>query len=440
MDNNENHNEENQSNAQNGPYYDRMQEIAAKNPFQEKDHDFRRGVLTGVSVCFILLAVLFAIWTFTGGTLSSQTVTDKKGDIDYSAIESKLNLLEDYIDSFYLENTDSVKFQEGIYKGLISSLNDPYSTYYTAEEYAQLMESTSGEYCGIGAYVNQDQKTGIITIVKPFEEGPAAKAGILPGDVLYTVEGEQVTGEDLTEVVNHMKGEKGTVVHLEILRGDSTEPIAVEVTRDNVEVPTITYKMMEDKIGYIQVTEFDQVTADQFKAALKDLNKQGMKGLVIDLRNNPGGLLNIVVDMLDDMVGQGMLVYTKDKNGKGDEYKATSKDEFNKPLAVLINGYSASASEVFAGCIQDYGIGSLVGTTSFGKGIVQNIYKLVDGSAIKLTVSKYYTPKGRNIHGTGIEPDVKVELNEDAKEQLSVKDSQDNQLQKAVEVVKEKLK
>lgn len=440
MDNNEIHNDENQNKVQNAPYYDRMQEIKEQNPFQVKDHDFRRGVLTGVSVCCILVAVLFAIWTLVGGVFSPQTVTNKDGDLNYRAIESKLNLLEDYIDNFYLENTDSVQFQEGIYKGLINSLEDPYSTYYTAEEYAELMESTSGEYCGIGAYVNQDQKTGIITIVKPFEGGPAAKAGILPGDVLYTVEGEQVTGEDLTEVVNHMKGEKGTVVHLEILRGDSSEPISVEVTRDTVEVPTITYKMMEDKIGYIQVTEFDQVTADQFKKALKELNQQGMEGLVIDLRNNPGGLLNIVVDMLDDMVGQGMLVYTKDKYGKGEEYKATSKDEFTKPLAVLINGYSASASEVFAGCIQDYGIGTLVGTTSFGKGIVQNIYKLADGSAIKLTVSKYYTPKGRNIHGTGITPDVEVELNEEAKDKLTVDENKDNQLKKAVEVVKEKLK
>ncbi len=435
MDNNGNSMDE-----KNNPYFDRMQDIGPSNPYETKNHSFRSGVLTGASICCIIFVVAFALWSFFGGLSSPGSSSDIKGQLNYNAIESKVDLLEKYIGDYYLENTDSVEFQEGIYKGLVDSLKDPYSTYYTKQEYDELMESTSGEYYGIGAYVNQDQKTGIITIVKPFEKGPAAKAGILPNDVLYSVEGELVTGKDLTEVVNSMKGERNTIVRLEVLRGGSTEPISVDVTRDKIEVPTITYKMMEDQIGYIQVTEFDQVTASQFKKALEDLNGKGMKGLVIDLRNNPGGLLDVVVDMLDQMVGKGMLVYTKDKNGEGDEYKAKSGNTFDKPLALLINGYSASASEVFAGCIQDYGLGTLVGTTSFGKGIVQNIYRLADGSAVKLTVSKYYTPKGRNIHGTGIEPDVKVELDKEAQSQLSLDEKLDNQLKKAVEVVKGKIK
>ncbi len=430
MDNNGNNTDE-----KNNPYFDRMQDVGLSNPYETKNHSFRSGVLTGASICCIIFAVAFALWSFFGGLSFTGDSSDINGQLNYNAIESKIDLLEKYIGNYYLENTDSVEFQEGIYKGLVDSLKDPYSTYYTKEEYDELMESTSGEYYGIGAYVNQDQKTGIITIVKPFEKGPAAKAGILPNDVIYSVEGEQVTGKDLTEVVNAMKGERNTIVRLEVLREGSTEPIEVEVTRDKVEVPTITYKMMEDQIGYIQVTEFDQVTALQFRKALEDLNGKGMKGLVIDLRNNPGGLLDVVVDMLDQMVGKGMLVYTKDKNGNGDEYKAKSGNKFDKPLALLINGYSASASEVFAGCIQDYGLGTLVGTTSFGKGIVQNIYRLADGSAVKLTVSKYYTPKGRNIHGTGIEPDVKVELDKEAQSQLSLDEHLDNQLKKAVEVV-----
>ena len=424
----------------NDPYFDRMQENNSLNPYETNDHRFRSGFLTGACISFIILIAAFSLWRFIGALSSSDSSSGTPGELNYGKMESKLNLLDQYIDQFYLESTDSVEFQEGVYKGLVSSLGDPYSTYYTKEEYNELMESTSGAYYGIGAYVNQDQKTGIITIVKPFENGPAAKAGILPNDILYSVEGEQVTGKDLTEVVNKMKGAISTKVRLEVLRGQSTEPIAVDVIRDKVEVPTISYKLMDDKIGYIQVTEFDEVTADQYKKALEDLNKQGMKGLVIDLRNNPGGLLDTVVKMLKDMVGDGMLVYTKDKNGKGDEYKAKGGETFDKPLALLINGYSASASEVFAGCIQDYDIGTLVGTTSFGKGIVQNIYRLPDGSAVKLTVSKYYTPKGRNIHGTGIEPDVKVELDKDAQSQLTIESSLDNQLQKALEVVKEKIK
>ncbi len=434
MDNNRNYREE-----QNGLYYNRMQEESKENPYEIKDHRYRSGVLTGFSLCIILLVVAFAFWLFFGGSSYPLSSNDTKGEINYNAIESKLNLLEKYIDDYYLEGTDSVEFQEGIYKGLLSSLNDPYSTYYTKEEYTELMESTSGQYYGIGAYVNQDQSTGIITIVKPFENGPAAKAGILPNDILYSVAGEQVTGKDLTEVVNDMKGQKNTTVRLEVLRGDSTTPITVDVVRDKVEVPTITYKMMKDNIGYIQITEFDEITASQFVKALDKLNSQGMEGLVIDLRDNPGGLLDTVVTMLDKMVGKGMLVYTKDKNGEGDEYQSKEGENFSKPLALLINGYSASASEVFAGCIQDYGIGTIVGTTSFGKGIVQNIYRLSDGSAVKLTVSKYYTPNGRNIHGTGIEPDVKVELSEEAKGTLSIDSSKDNQLQKAIEIVEEKI-
>ncbi len=437
MDNNRNYREEEKS-----PYFNNLQNAGGQqpNPYDTKDHRFGNGVLTGITISIIVVAILFGIATFTGVSLFNRGSDNQNGTLNYGQIESKLNLLEKYIDSFYLDSTDSVQFQEGVYKGLVSSLEDPYSTYYTQEEYAELMESSSGEYCGIGAYVNQDAKTGIITIVKPFENGPAAQAGILPNDILYSVDGESVNGKDLTEVVNTMKGKANTIVHLEILRDDSTTPIGVDVKRENVEVPTITYKMMEDSIGYIQVTEFDKVTAQQFKLAIDDLNKQGMTGLVIDLRNNPGGLLTTVVDMLDQMVGaDGMLVYTKDKNGEGEEFRSSGGENFDKPLAVLMNGYSASASEVFAGCIQDYGIGSLVGTTSFGKGIVQNIYKLSDGSAVKLTVSKYYTPNGRNIHGTGIEPDVKVELSDEAKGQISVDGSEDNQLQQAIDVVKAKL-
>lgn len=397
---------------------------------------FLNGIFTGIAACIIVGAIAFSIWFFFGQHGNQNAETE---GINYQNVLNKLQLLEYYIDQQYLEEGDVANLEAGIYKGLLSGLEDPYSTYYTQEEYESLKESTNGVYYGIGAYVHQDTKTGVITIAKPFKDGPAYNAGVLPGDILYAVEGQEVTGMDLTAVVNLMKGKENTNVTITIMREGVADPFDVTVVRGKVEVPTIEYEMMEDSIGYIAITEFDKVTATQFRSAITELEGQGMKGLVIDLRDNPGGLLDSVVDMLDRMVKEGMLVYTKDKNGNGDEYKANDSDYFDKPLAVLINGNSASASEVFAGAIQDYGIGTLVGTTSYGKGIVQNVFPLTDGSAVKLTVSKYYTPNGRNIHGIGIEPDVEVELDENLKQEVEISKSEDNQLQKAIEVVKEKL-
>lgn len=407
-------------------------------PEGEKNR-FINGILTGVAASIIVGAICFSLWTLFGARLVSGTGSSST-EINFSHLNTKLKLLEQYIYRTYLEGTEDVDFESGIYKGLLSSLEDPYSTYYTEEEYAALMESTSGSYYGIGAYVSQDVTTGIIRIAKPFVNGPAYEAGVLPGDVISKIEGVEVDGMDLTEVVNLMKGEENTKVSIEFIREGEDDPIVLSVERRKVEVPTIEYEMLDDHIGYIAVAEFDEVTANQYRAAIDDLEKQGMKGLVVDLRNNPGGLLSTVVDMLDRMVDKGMLVYTKDKNGQGDEYKATDNTYFDQPLAVLINGNSASASEVFAGAIQDYGIGKLVGTTSFGKGIVQNIFGLSDGSAIKLTVSKYYTPNGRNIHGTGIDPDVEVELDDELKQKVTIEKKDDNQLQKAIEVIKEEMK
>lgn len=436
MDNKEFHNREQESHAED-PYLMNSSENKESSAVNRSSLQFLNGMFVGIASCVIVAAICFTIWFFFGGR--GQSILGS-GDVEYSSIMNKIQMLEKYIDANYLNEVDEAAYEDGIYKGLLSSLNDPYSTYYTPEEYATLMESTNGVYFGIGAYVSQDMKTGIITIAKPFKNGPAYNAGILPGDILYKVEGKEVTGTDLTEVVNRMKGEEGSEVTLTIQRESVAEPFEVKVKRGQVEVPTIEYEMLEDKIGYIVVSEFDKVTAGQFREAIKDLESKGMKGLVIDLRDNPGGLLTTVVDMLDRLVKDGMLVYTKDKDGEGEEFKATDNDSFDKPLAVIINGNSASASEVFAGAIQDYELGTLVGTTSYGKGIVQNIYGLSDGSAIKLTVSKYYTPKGRNIHGTGIEPDVEVELNEELKQEVVVDKADDNQLQKAIDVVKEKIK
>ncbi len=409
---------------------------------------FLNGFLAGLAATFVVMAIVVTVFankinenlTRENASVKTENTANAKTEVTDQQVMQKIDTLEGLINKYYMDKVDKNTMAEGIYKGLLSSLKDPYSVYYTKDEYTALMESSSGVYYGIGATVTSDVKTGVLSIVKPFVGGPAYEAGVLPGDVLYKVNGEEVTGKDITEVVGKIKGEEGTKVTVSIIREGKSKPIDFTITRKKVEVPTIEYQMLENKIGYIAVSEFDEVTAEQFRAAIDDLEKQGEKGLVVDIRNNPGGLLDTVVDMLRRMLPKGMIVYTEDKYGKRDEYKSDGKEEFNKPLAVLINGNSASASEIFAGAIQDYKKGTLVGTTSFGKGIVQSILPLNDGTAIKVTVSKYYTPKGRNIHKIGITPDVTVELKESLRQKVVIDKKEDNQLQKALQILNKQIK
>lgn len=381
---------------------------------------FLVGMLTGAAIG--IAGCVLGIMIVIGGNGSGREML---------GIMRKVLVLEQYIDAYYLNGTEGLEMSEGIYKGFLESLGDPYSVYYTQEEYADLLETTTGTYCGIGAVVSQNVDTGIITIVEPYEGSPAAEAGLLPGDIIYKVEGEEVTGEDLSQVVANMKGEEGTQVNISVLRGN--EVIDVTITRRQIEIETVAYEMLDNSIGYIEVSSFDGVTDEQFREALADLEKQGQKGLIIDLRGNSGGRLDTVINMLDRMLPEGVVVSTKTgEEGGGETYYSTDEEQFTKPLVVLIDANSASASEVFAGAIQDYKTGKLVGTTSFGKGIVQTLYQLDDGSAVKLTTSEYFTPDGRNIHGEGLTPDVEVELDEELMTQLSIDKAEDNQLQAAI--------
>ncbi len=424
--------------------------------------NFFTGILTGLCSALLLVVVLGAALIFSDdGTeynLTETTEAKEEGKAEhntsaakdeisvssldiqnYQTIISKLEAMDELIDEKYLEDVNDVDFADGVYKGFIASLGDPYSTYYTKDEYKALMESSSGVYYGIGASVSQDAKTGIITIVKPFVNGPAYKAGIKPGDIIAKVNGEEVTGMDLSEVVSRMKGKSGTKVNISILREDETDLLEFIVTRKKIEVPTIEYKMLSNKIGYISILEFDKITVEQFEAAVDELENQKMKALIVDVRNNPGGMLDSVVAILDRILPPKLLVYTEDKNSKREEQYAKDKKKVTVPMAVLINGNSASASEIFAGTLQDYKTATIVGTTSFGKGIVQSVYPFNDGTAVKLTISKYYTPNGRNIHGTGIKPDVEVELDEKMRTEVIIPVEKDNQLQKAISVLKKKL-
>lgn len=375
------------------------------------------------------------LWDIISGAQSS----DKKDSTD--AFLKKANNLKNLIDLYYLEDAEEEDLYEGMYQGMLWSLGDPYSCYYTKEDYAALMEEIEGTYCGIGALVSQNASTKVITIVRPFVDGPAYKAGMLPGDILTKIDGEDVSAWDIDLAVKHMKGEQGTVVEVEVWRGSIGEYVEMTITRDLVEVETVTYEMLDDSIGYIYIMQFDEVTTQQFETALHELSEQGMQGLVVDIRDNGGGLLTTVCDMLDMFLEEeDLIVYTLDKYNEKEEIYAKDGSIDPVPMAILVNGYSASASEIFSGALQDYGMATIVGTQSFGKGIVQSIIPLSDGSAVKLTVSTYYTPAGRNIHGMGITPDVVVELDEELKQQPVVPLSEDNQVQAAIEEVKKLMK
>ena len=346
--------------------------------------------------------------------------------------EEKLSVLKGLIDENYIGDVDEEALEEGIYKGYIQGLEDPYSVYYNEEETKDLYETTEGEYSGIGAVLSQDLESGVITLVQIYEDSPAAKAGLKDNDILTKVGDIEVTGMDLSEVVTYIKGEKGTDVDLTVLRGEDAEEITVTATRDTVEAQTVKYEMLEGKTGYLSVSEFDSVTYAQYEEALNELTDQGMTGLIVDLRNNPGGNLNTVCEMLDLVLPKGTIVYTEDKDGKRETATSDDEHQINVPMVVLVNGNSASASEIYAGAIQDYGIGKIVGTQTYGKGVVQQIFDLGDGTSVKLTIAEYFTPNGRSIDGEGITPDVEVEYEADENNPEA-----DNQLEKALEVMKE---
>lgn len=397
---------------------------------------FRNGLLTGIMVGALTIGTVSLGGCMTthsiGSFLRKQAGLSGSGAAGYSKdVNDKLEALQAVIDRYYLydDEIDQDALNEGIYKGYVAGLNEPYTTYYTKEEYTALEESSSGIYSGIGVLISQDVKTGLISLVRIFPGSPAEEAGLLAEDVISKVAGEEVTGRDLNEVVSHIKGKEGTSVEIEIFRPSTNEYITKTVERRTIEVRMVEYEMLDDQIGYISISEFEEPTPDQFGEAVDDLTDQGMKGLVIDLRNNPGGLVDSCVAVVDRILPSDQLVvYTVDKNGKKEEEKTADSETVDIPIAVLMNGESASASEIMGGCLQDYEKATLVGTQSFGKGIVQYVIPMGDGSAIKLTAAEYFTPEGRNIHGSGLTPDVVVEPGEDTEKDL--------QLEKAVEIVK----
>lgn len=396
---------------------------------------FLVGLLTGVVVSALAASCIFIGVKFAD-VIQQRRV--KPASTEHTAAENvvsddtmaKLEAIEEVIEKYYYQeediNTDGMI--EGMYAGVVASLGDPYSVYYTAEEWKEMMQETEGIYFGIGAYISLDKTTGFGKINGVIENTPAQDAGLRENDIIYKIDGESAQGLDLTEIVSRIKGEEGTTVHLTIYREGEKDYLEMDVVRKQIESPTVNYEMLENNIGYIQITEFDDVTVNQFEEAMQAVQGAGAAGLILDLRSNPGGSLSAVVDISRQLLPEGLIVYTEDRSGERVEYSCDGDREIRMPLVVLVNGNSASASEILAGAIKDYGKGVLIGTTTFGKGIVQRILPLTDGTAIKLTVSAYYTPKGNNIHNIGIEPDIVCEFDGDA----YYDDGYDNQLDMAV--------
>ncbi len=398
-------------------------------------------------VVITMLITAFATYTFGNFALvkSGDKVLVSESDFNKLKLyEQKYNKFEKLIshakENFLYEADENVMLEGGL-KGMLNALGDPYTEYMTPKEFNSLLEQTKGSYEGIGVYVTPSDDNRIM-VVAPIEDTPAEKAGLRTGDKIIKVNGTEYTADKMDDAIKIMKGMPNTSVTLTILRLDKDgkpENFDVEVMREKIRLVTVKSSMLENNIGYIRITTFDEQTAADFKAQYSALEKQGMQGLVIDLRYNPGGLIDTAVEITDMLIGEGFVTYTQTKSGEK-EYYDSDKNKIAIPYVLLVNEGSASASEIMSGAVKDTKSGTLIGTKTFGKGIVQRIQRFgTDGSGVKMTISEYFTPNGVNIHGIGIEPDITLELNPDTEGYGSEYYSTDNQLQKAAELIKEKL-
>lgn len=389
---------------------------------------FSLGLLVATLWFLILGGILFLInGGFGRGGKGGDASAVSEANIE------KIAHFQELLEAYYYEDVPTDELADGVLYGLMETVGDPYTCYYSAEEMVELTADIEGIFHGIGAYLEMDYDKGYAKISGIIDGAPASQADIKVGDYIIKVDGTDTYEMTLTDVVAMIRGDEGTKVTLTLNRAGSEHEVTV--TRQNIETPTVEYELLEGDIAYIAIIEFDDVTTSQFKEAMAQMRNDGAKGLILDVRGNPGGSLSTVVEICELMLPEGLIVYTEDKYGQRNEYWSDGAYEFELPLVVLIDGGSASASEILAGAIKDYELGTLVGTTTYGKGIVQKIFSYEDGSAAKITVSRYYTPNGYNIHGVGIEPDVVVEFDAD----LYLEEEIDNQLQEAIKIISEEI-
>ena len=389
---------------------------------QNKEHRFLWGFIAGFGV-MALVALVFWGGNFVIKQVKSMTRVQKNEE------DTKAEFLEKFVDKYYLEEKDERAWEEGAYKGMIKSLGDPYSEYYSAEEYDDMMISMTGDYAGVGALLQKDTTTGVVTITKVYKGTPAEESGLEKGDIILYADEFSSLDEELDKFVMHIRGEAGTTVKLTILRGEEERQFIIK--RAKISAPSVEYQMLADNIGYIEVSQFLEKTDEDFIDAYEDLKSQGMEKVVVDLRGNGGGLVDSVTNLLDYLLPEGVLVYTENKDGGQYKYNSDAKSQ-DLPMVVLVDANTASASEIFAGAVRDYDYAKLIGTKTFGKGIVQSTVQLYDGSAVKLTTDYYYTPNGECIHGEGIEPDIEIEY-EPLEEGEKYEVEKDNQVIRAIE-------
>ena len=387
-----------------------------------------------VLIVIIVTSLVTAFTTYQ--YLSNNGISySKVNTTSLEGLEYTLSQFRSELEKKYIGEINDEELIEGAVKGYVDALGDPYTTYYTKKEMKTIMEETNGNFVGIGVYMTKDLEKNAILIIKPIENSPAEKAGILPGDLITKVDDVEYTGDKLEEASNKIRGEEGTKVKLEIYRNGETKTF--ELTRTKVVVSHVTTKVLNNDIGYIAISDFEGECASEFETKYKQLEKQGIKKLIIDIRNNGGGIVDEALKIANMLVDKdSTLLITKDKSDKEEVTKATEKPIINIPTVVLVNEYSASASEILAGALKDNGKATLVGTKTYGKGIIQELHQLSDGSGLKITVSEYYTPNHNAIHKIGITPDIEIDLSEDVKQQTTIQEKDDNQLQKAIEILK----
>lgn len=404
------------------------------------------GVLIGVfSTIFVLGLVIGIVCIATDTQIvladrgaASMSVQNEGLILNEEAV-NKINELSAYAKLYYYNDMELEEMQDSMYEGLIEGLGDKYSAYYNEEDYAEMQLSTTGQYYGIGAGLTQDLDTMVVSVTKVYKGTPSEAAGLKNDDILISVDGVDGTSMEVSELVKLIRGEAGTTVHLEIYRPSTDEYLSFDVERADITLPSVDYEMMENGIGYVLIESFENETAHQFRKAVRDLTAQGMQAMVLDVRYNPGGIVDSVVEVLDTILPEGLLVYIEDKAGNRQNYTSSGASYLDIPIAVLINEDSASAAEILAGAIKDYEYGTLIGTTTFGKGIVQTVFTLPDGDAVKLTTAKYFTPNGNYIHEVGIEPDIELEYEYLDPEGTEYERQYDNQILKAIEVLEGEL-
>lgn len=392
----------------------------------------------------IMLVILVAFITFLctsigmyqyfidHGTANRPIFATTSSDSD---IEKTLDKYKSIIDKYYLGEINEDQLKEGAIKGYIEGLDDPYTEYISKDDMKDYLDDTMGNFVGIGIYMVKNTEANKIQVLAPIKNSPAEKAGILPGDLIVSVDDVTYTADDMSVASNKIKGEEGSSVKVEILRG--TETKIFELKRENIKVNPVEGKVLANQIGYIEFSSFDEGTAEDFKAKYEELQKQGIKSLIIDLRNNGGGIVDEALEIADYMTDKGSaLLYEVDKNNK-EEVKKSEKDPIiNLPIVVLTNENTASSSEILAGALKDLGKAKTCGTKTYGKGVIQQVLTLPDGSGLKITSEKYLTPNKTEINKIGIEPDEKVELPSTVKNVLLVEEKDDTQLQKAIEMLK----